>query len=96
MKSFQWQGGALILHLHIQPNANKDEWVGFHGERIKLRIKSPPVDGKANARLLKFIADEFGVHKSACQLISGETSRDKKISIQSPQFTPPFITNLKK
>jgi uncharacterized protein (TIGR00251 family) len=94
LKGLQWQGEVLILHVHVQPNASKNEWAGLYGERLKLRIKSPPVDGKANAHLLKFIAAEFGVTKTACQLLSGESSRDKKISIQSPHLIPSFMTTI--
>jgi uncharacterized protein (TIGR00251 family) len=50
--------------LHIQPKASRDEWSGLHGERLKLRIKAPPVDGKANAYLIGFLAKEFGINKS--------------------------------
>lgn len=53
---YQWHesGNVLILSLHVQPKASKDEWAGLHGERLKLRIKAPPIDGKANQYLLKF------------------------------------------
>lgn len=88
MSGFQWQGDVLILNLHVQPKASKDEWSGLHGERIKLRIKAPPIDGKANAHLLKFIAGEFGVSKSACKLLSGESGRDKRVAISVPRQFP--------
>lgn len=88
MNGFEWQGEMLILNLHVQPKASKDEWSGLHGERIKLRIKAPPIDGKANAYLLKFIANEFGVSKSACKLLSGESGRDKRVVITAPSIYP--------
>lgn len=78
----------LTLNLHVQPKASKDEWCGLHGERLKLRIKAPPVDGKANQYLLKFIAAEFAVNKSACRLVSGESGRDKRITVNSPRQFP--------
>lgn len=88
MSGFQWQGDVLILNLHVQPKASKDEWSGLHGERIKLRIKASPIDGKANAHLLRFIAGEFGVSKSACKLLSGESGRDKRVAISAPRQFP--------
>ncbi len=88
MSGYLWQGDVLILNLHVQPKASKDEWSGYYGDRLKLRIKAPPVDGKANAHLLKFIAGEFGVTKSACQLLSGESGRDKRVAITSPREFP--------
>lgn len=88
MSGYLWQGDVLILNLHVQPKASKDEWAGLHGERIKLRIKAPPIDGKANAHVLKFIATEFGVKQSACKLLSGESGRDKRIAITTPREFP--------
>jgi uncharacterized protein (TIGR00251 family) len=91
---YLWQDDVLILNLHVQPKASKDEWSGLHGERLKLRIKAPPIDGKANTHLLKFIAAEFGVSKSACKLLSGESGRDKRVAITSPRELPNFIQPL--
>ena len=45
-------------------------------------------DGKANSHLLKFIADEFGVSKSACKLLNGESGRDKRVAITEPRTFP--------
>lgn len=78
----------MTLNLHVQPKASKDEWAGLHGERLKLRIKAAPIDGKANRHLIAFIADEFAVSKSACQLVTGETGREKRIAINSPKKLP--------
>ncbi len=87
---YQWQesGSVLILSLHVQPKASKDEWAGCHGERLKLRIKAPPIDGKANQYLLKFIAGEFGVKQSACRLLTGDCGRDKRVAIKEPLAFP--------
>jgi len=85
---------VLILNLHVQPKASKDEWCGLHGDRLKLRIKAPPVDGKANQYLLKFIAGEFAVSKSACKLLSGESGRDKRIAISAPSRSPELLKQL--
>lgn len=94
MSWYLWQQGGLTLNLHIQPKASKDEWVGLHGDRLKLRIKAPPVDGKANQHLIGFIAAEFGVSKSACKLITGESGREKRIAINSPKKLPDLPDSL--
>jgi hypothetical protein len=73
--------GSLVLTLHIQPGAKKTEFVGLHGEAMKIRLAAPPVDGKANAALCAFLADFCGVSKSAVSLISGDTSRAKRVRI---------------
>ncbi|MBD5802593.1 hypothetical protein AZOA_20220 [Azoarcus sp. Aa7] len=73
--------GGLVLTLHIQPGAKKTEFVGLHGEAMKIRLAAPPVDGKANAALCAFLADFCDVPKSAVTLLSGETSRAKRVRI---------------
>jgi hypothetical protein len=74
-------GDGVTLRLHIQPGAKKTEVVGLHGEALKIRLAAPPVDGKANACLLAFLADRFGVAKSAVTLLSGDSSRAKRVHI---------------
>ena len=78
----------VILDVHIQPRASKDEIVGFHGDRLKIRITAPPVDGKANQHLLSFLADVFKVPKRNVVLLAGETGREKRIKIISPRVIP--------
>lgn len=74
-------GAGVTLRLHIQPGAKKTEIVGLHGEAMKIRLAAPPVDGKANACLIAYLADRLGVAKGAVTLVSGETSRAKRVRI---------------
>ena len=72
------------LTLHIQPGAKKTEIAGIHGDALKIRLAAPPVDGKANAALIAFVADRLGVAKSAVTLKSGQTSRRKVLEVTDP------------
>jgi hypothetical protein len=74
--------GSLVVSLHIQPGAKKTEIAGLHGEALKIRLAAPPVDGKANAALVAFLAKTCGVPRSAVALVSGETSRSKRVRLQ--------------
>lgn len=74
-------GDGVTLRLHIQPGAKKTEVVGLHGEALKIRLAAPPVDGKANASLIAFLADRLGVAKAAVSLVSGDTSRAKRVRV---------------
>lgn len=76
--------GSVTLTLHIQPNASRTQAAGLHGEALKLRLAAPPVDGKANTALIAWFADFAKVPKSAVELISGTSSRQKRLRIQSP------------
>lgn len=73
--------GSVILTLHIQPGAKKTEITGLHGEALKIRLAAPPVDGKANAALIAFLAKACGVSKSAVELVSGDTCRAKRVRV---------------
>ncbi len=73
--------GSVVLSLHIQPGAKKTEIAGLHGEALKIRLAAPPVDGKANAALIAFLARACGVPKAAVELLSGETSRTKRVRV---------------
>ncbi len=72
---------GVVLSLHIQPGAKKTEIVGPHGNALKIRLAAPPVDGKANAALLAFVAAKLGAGKAAVELVSGETSRAKRVRV---------------
>ena len=88
MSAARWQNTALILELHVQPGAKQDEIVGLHGDRLKIKISAPPVDGKANRHLLKFLATTFGVSKTQVSLLRGETGRMKTVRIEAPTKLP--------
>lgn len=72
---------GVTLTLHIQPGAKKTEIAGVHGDALKIRLAAPPVDGKANAALIAFVADRLGVPKSVVELKSGQTSRRKVLMV---------------
>lgn len=79
----------MLLFCHLQPNASKNEFAGLHGDRLKIRIKAPAVDGKANTALIDFLSDEFAVTKNQIKIEQGELGRQKTIRIQSPKRVPP-------
>ena len=72
---------GIVLALHIQPRASKTEVCGVQGEELRIRLTSPPVDGAANLLCREFLARLFRVPKSAVELVSGETSRHKRIRL---------------
>lgn len=75
--------GGATLSLHVQPGAKKSECVGLHGEALKIRLAAPPVDGKANEALLRFLAQRLAIPRQQISLKSGQTSRQKVIEIES-------------
>jgi len=75
-------GEDALLSLHIQPGAKKTEVAGLYGEALKIRLAAPPVDGKANDCLIDFLAEVLGVAKRRVELVSGASSRAKRVRVQ--------------
>ena len=69
------------LHVHIIPNARIDKVVGEHSGAIKIKLRAPAVEGKANSALIRFLADELNISQRAIVLEHGHKSRDKLIRI---------------
>jgi uncharacterized protein (TIGR00251 family) len=75
------QPTGIRLTLHVQPGARKSEVAGEHGEALKIRLAAPPVEGKANAELLRWLADYLGVPRKAVTLLNGERNRHKIVAV---------------
>ena len=88
-----WQGADLILDVHVQPRASKSQVAGFFGDRLKIRVAAPPVDGKANQELIDFLAKAFNVARRDILLLAGESGRDKRFKVLSPKRVPDFVVN---
>ncbi len=88
---FQWQGDDLVLNIRVQPRASSDGFAEELGDRIKLRITAPPVDGKANRHLIALLAKTFKVAKDDISIISGQNGRNKCIKIHQPAHLPEII-----
>jgi uncharacterized protein len=69
------------LSIKVIPGAPRDEVAGELGDAIKVKLRAPPVDGRANAALLAFLAEKLGVHASALRLVAGETGRRKIMAV---------------
>jgi hypothetical protein len=72
---------GVALRIHVQPGAKRTEVVGLHGDCLKLRLASPPVDGKANACLIEFLARRLRVKKSLVTITRGMGSRRKTVFV---------------
>ncbi|EOC0055956.1 DUF167 family protein YggU [Cronobacter turicensis] len=79
---------GLVLRLYIQPKASRDSIIGLHGDELKVAITAPPVDGQANAHLVKYLAKQFRVAKSQVVIEKGELGRHKQVKITEPQQIP--------
>lgn len=81
MQSLTEKNGAVIFNVRVVPRASKSEIVGEMDGALKIRIASPPVDGAANAELIKLLAKTFSVSKSQVEIVAGQTSKTKQLRI---------------
>ena len=72
---------STLLAIKAVPNATRSEVVGWLGEALKVKLKAPPVDGKANAELCRFLAEHLGLPRSAVTLATGTSARQKRVQI---------------
>jgi len=72
---------SLNIQVQIQPGSSKDQIIGLHNGRLKIKISAPPIDGKANQNLIEFIAKALGVSKSKIEIVKGRTSKLKTLKI---------------
>ncbi len=94
MSWYRWEGQDLILRLRVQPKASRDAFSGpYDNDHYKVTLTAPPVDGKANSHLLKFIAKAFGLSRSQVILESGAHSRSKCLRLKSPTRLPIPVGN---
>lgn len=70
-----------LLKLHVTPRGSRNEVIGWRNDTLCVKITAPPVEGAANAAIVKFIADALGIRKSQIELVSGEKSREKTLRV---------------
>jgi uncharacterized protein (TIGR00251 family) len=85
---FRWDGEDLLISVRVQPRARRDELGEPLGDELKVRITAPPVDGKANEHLVRFMADSFGVPIARVTLLAGGQGRSKRLCVAAPSRLP--------
>ncbi len=78
------RGEGSALSLAVAPNAKRTGADGLHDGALRVRLAAPPVDGKANERLLSWLADELGCARRAVRLLHGDSARRKAVEIDLP------------
>ena len=71
----------INIQVQIQPRSSKDQIIGIHDGKLKIKITAPPVDGKANESLIEFLAKTFKISKSNIEILKGHTSKLKTIKL---------------
>lgn len=88
---------GVVIAVKVQPGAKRSAITGVHADALKIAVAAPPVDGKANAELIKFLSEALGVKRGQIQIIRGEKAKQKQVLLTgltandvsklAPQFT---------
>jgi uncharacterized protein (TIGR00251 family) len=92
MSWFRCEGDALVLQLKVQPGARTDAFGGLHGDRLKLKLRAPALDGRANIALCEFLADAFGTSRMHVRLEQGSLDSFKRVRITAITQIPPALS----
>ena len=85
---YRWDRQTLSLKIRVAPRSSLDQVGELMGDRLKIAITAPPVDGKANQHLTRYIAKLCSVPKSSVTVMLGKSSRDKTVRIVNPTCVP--------
>ena len=73
---------AITIDVLVVPRASRTQIAGITGDRLKVQLNAPPVDGAANKALIALLAKSIGVAKGSVTIVSGQTSRRKRLRIE--------------
>lgn len=92
---YRSNGEVITLTLHVQPGAKTSDISGLHGEALKIRLAAPPIEGRANEALLKYIAGLFCVPTRQVELRQGSQSRHKVVAVTGSRIDPESLLTAK-
>ena len=91
MLSIQKQSSGLVLKVHVQPGASRNQVLGLHGDALKVRLTAPPVEGKANKACIGVLSEALAIPKARIEIVTGHTSRKKNIRVTCPASRTPLL-----
>lgn len=88
MTWFSKTATGYVVAVHAQPGAKRSEISGLHGERLKVRIAAPPLEGRANEALIELLAQRLGLPRSKLRVSKGLQGRTKLVEIADSDIDP--------
>lgn len=76
------QGGSVVLNVRVQPNSPREGVGEIRGGSLTIRLNAPPVEGKANAALIRFLSKRLDVSKARVTIVQGEKARNKLVAVE--------------
>ena len=88
---FHAEGDTLVLAIYAQPGARQTRIQGLHGDALKIRVAAPPLEGRANEEIRRFLANVLQVPLRDVTIMSGEKSRSKQFRILGARIDPVLL-----
>jgi len=85
---YRHDGDLLILTVRVQPGARDDAIAGVAAGALRVRLKAPAREGKANDALRKFLAERLGTAPSRVEILKGGSGRSKRVAVRGARFAP--------
>lgn len=85
-KFIQNKNNGVTLTLTIQANAHKSEIIGLYNDTLKIKIKAPPVDGKANKEIISFLSEKLGITQKNIEILKGDKNKNKIVLLMGETF----------
>jgi uncharacterized protein len=82
MLELQTREGAVIFPVRVQPRASKDEIAGVTGGALKVRVRAPALEGRANDALCEYLAELLKTPKAAVRILNGQHSHSKRVEVR--------------
>jgi uncharacterized protein (TIGR00251 family) len=82
LPAIEERGGAVFLKVRASPGAPRDGIAGLHGDALRVRVRAPPENGRANAAIARLLAERLGLRPADVTLESGPASRDKRFRVR--------------
>ncbi|MFH0998403.1 MAG: DUF167 domain-containing protein [Pseudomonadota bacterium] len=82
MQFLQETAQGIVIKIYVQPRSSRNRIIGLHGDSLKIAIQAPPVDDAANRMCIEFLSKCLNLPRSAVEMISGHTSRMKRILLR--------------
>ncbi|ARG99805.1 DUF167 domain-containing protein [Legionella micdadei] len=89
---YKREADVITLCVYVQPGAKTTGIVGLHGDALKIRLNTQPIEGRANEALLSYIAQLFDVPTRQVKLVRGNKARQKILTITGSSVNPEFFS----
>ncbi len=92
-KIFKNNNDTLIINIKVETRSSRPGITSSYGDGLKVRLTSPPVEGKANRELIEVLAKEFRVRKQDVEILSGKRSKNKLVKLYGVESIKKRLTN---